>query len=281
MWQNDEVDIAFFLTNVREQLEEGTFTVIPYATNLFYTFWAGVEPIDDLNVRRALVHAVDWRPAISAAWEGTRDDRFMSTLLTPELQCYKEGNWPDFGFDPELAKQELAASKYGGPENLPKIRISTGGQSPNYIRTAEIMVEQWKNNLGITNVEIRPGWLDVWGQDADLVNIRRQSLGAILPDPPNFLAGHWNNYGNAEKAGSVADDAELAEMIDALKGMSRDDPGFCDLVQETEARMLSHYPIIPMIWDPYGYSVKPHIKNFGTNVDNNWATLLDIYVAEK
>ena len=281
MWQNDEVDIAFFLTNVREQLEEGTFTVIPYATNLFYTFWAGVEPIDDLNVRRALVHAVDWRPAISAAWEGTRDDRFMSTLLTPELQCYKEGNWPDFGFDPELAKAELAASKYGGPENLPTIRISTGGQSPNYIRTAEIMVEQWKNNLGITNVEIRPGWLDVWGQDADLVNLRRQSLGAILPDPPNFLAGHWANYGNPDAAGSMADDAELAEMIESLKSMSRDDPGFCDLVQETEARMLGHYPIIPMIWDPYGYSVKPHIKNFGTNVDNNWATLLDIYVAEK
>ncbi len=281
MWQNDEVDIAFFLTNVREQLEEGTFTVIPYATNLFYTFWAGVEPLDDVNVRRALVHAVDWRPAISAAWEGTRDDRFMSTLLTPELQCYKEGNWPDFGFDPELAKQELAASKYGGPEDLPMIRISTGGQSPNYIRTAEIMVEQWKNNLGITNVEIRPGWLDVWGQDADLVNVRRQSLGAILPDPPNFLAGHFNNYGNAEKAGSAAADAELADMIDALKGMSRDDPEFCAKVQEAEARLLGHYPIIPMIWDPYGYSVKPHIKNFGTNVDNNWATLLDIYVAEK
>ena len=279
MWQNDEVDIVFFLTNVREQVEKETFTVIPYATNLFYTFWAGVEPLDDINVRRALVHAVDWRPAISAAWEGTRDDRFMSSLLTPELQCYTENNWPDFGFDPELAREELAASKYGGPENLPKIRISTGGQSPNYIRTAEIMVEQWKNNLGITDVEIRPGWLDAWGQDAELVNVRRQSLGAILPDPPNFLAGHLANYGDTERAGSAADDPELAEMIEALKGMSRDDPAFCDLVQEAEARMLGHYPIIPMIWDPYGYNVKPRIKNFSTNVDNNWASLLDIYVA--
>ena len=279
MWQNDEVDIVFFLTNVREQVEKETFTVIPYATNLFYTFWAGVEPLDDINVRRALVHAVDWRPAISAAWEGTRDDRFMSSLLTPELQCYTENNWPDFGFDPELAREELAASKYGGPENLPKIRISTGGQSPNYIRTAEIMVEQWKNNLGITDVEIRPGWLDAWGQDAELVNVRRQSLGAILPDPPNFLAGHLANYGDTERAGSAADDPELAEMIEALKGMSRDDPAFCDMVQEAEARMLGHYPIIPMIWDPYGYNVKPRIKNFSTNVDNNWASLLDIYVA--
>ena len=279
MWQNDEVDIVFFLTNVREQVEKETFTVIPYATNLFYTFWAGVEPLDDINVRRALVHAVDWRPAISAAWEGTRDDRFMSSLLTPELQCYMENNWPDFGFDPELAREELAASKYGGPENLPKIRISTGGQSPNYIRTAEIMVEQWKNNLGITDVEIRPGWLDAWGQDAELVNVRRQSLGAILPDPPNFLAGHLANYGDTERAGSAVDDPELAEMIEALKGMSRDDPAFCDMVQEAEARMLGHYPIIPMIWDPYGYNVKPRIKNFSTNVDNNWASLLDIYVA--
>ena len=279
MWQNDEVDIVFFLTNVREQVEKETFTVIPYATNLFYTFWAGVEPLDDINVRRALVHAVDWRPAISAAWEGTRDDRFMSSLLTPELQCYMENNWPDFGFDPELAREELAASKYGGPENLPKIRISTGGQSPNYIRTAEIMVEQWKNNLGITDVEIRPGWLDAWGQDAELVNVRRQSLGAILPDPPNFLAGHLANYGDTERAGSAADDPELAEMIEALKGMSRDDPAFCGMVQEAEARMLGHYPIIPMIWDPYGYNVKPRIKNFSTNVDNNWASLLDIYVA--
>lgn len=281
MWENDDVDIAFFLTNVRELVEKETFTVIPYATNLFYTFWAGVEPLDDINVRRALVHAVDWRPAISAAWEGTRDDRFMSSLLTPELQCYTENNWPDFGFDPELAREELAASKYGGPENLPKIRISTGGQSQNYIRTAEIMVEQWKNNLGITDVEIRPGWLEAWGQDAELVNVRRQSLGAILPDPPNFLAGHLTNYGDAARAGSAADDPELAEMIEALKGMSRDDPAFCDMVQEAEARMLGHYPIIPMIWDPYGYNVKPHIKNFSTNVDNNWASLLDIYVAEQ
>ncbi len=143
------------------------------------------------------------------------------------------------------------------------------------------MVEQWKNNLGITNVEVRPGGMDVWGQDAELVNVRRQSLGAILPDPPNFLSGHWANYGNPAAAGSMADDTELAEMIEGLKSMSRDDPEFCAKVQETEARMLGHYPIIPMIWDPYGYSVKPRIKNFSTNVDNNWATLLDIYVAEE
>jgi len=35
-----------------------------------------------------------------------------------------------------------------------------------------------------------------------------------------------------------------------------------------------------MIWDLYESVVQPYVKNFDANVDNNWSTLLDIYVAE-
>ena len=35
---------------------------------------------------------------------------------------------------------------------------------------------------------------------------------------------------------------------------------------------------MPMIWDLYEYEVKPWVANFRTNVDNNWAGLLDMYV---
>jgi oligopeptide transport system substrate-binding protein len=281
MWQNDEVDIAFFLSNVREPIRveaPDTFHLIPYAINLHFTLWMKVEPIDDINVRRALAHAVDWDTAINAAWEGSRNDRLMTGILTPELQCYQQGNWPDWGYDPEMAKQELAASGYGSAENLPTIRITTGGQSPNYIRTAEIMVEQWRTNLGITDVEIRPGALDAWGQEQDLVNIRRQSQGAILPDPVNLLSSHYATMSGAEGPGLVDD--ELGAMLDELALMSREDPNFCTQVQEAEAKLLGHYFLLPMIWDIYEYNVKPHVKNFSTNVDNNWVNLLDMYIAE-
>jgi hypothetical protein len=172
----------------------------------------------------------------------------------------------------------LAASGYGAAENLPTIRITTGGQSPNYIRTAEIMVEQWRTNLGITDVEIRPGALDAWGQEQDLVNIRRQSQGAILPDPVNLLASHYATMSGAEGPGLVDD--ELGAMLDELALMSREDPNFCAQVQEAEAKLLGHYFLLPMIWDIYEYNVKPHVKNFSTNVDNNWVNLLDMYIAE-
>lgn len=278
-WQNDEVDIAHWLSNIREGVRAETpdvFYLIPYATNFFFTLWSSIEPVGDENLRRALMHAVDWDAAIAAAWEGARNNRVMKTILTPELQCYKADNWPDYGYDPELAKQELAASQYGSGENVPLIRITPGGQSPNYIRTAEIIMEQWKNVLGITNVDFRPGARDVFGQDQDLVQVRRQSQGAILPDPVNLLNAHYRTM--TQSAGYT--DEELGTMLQELSLMSRDDPAFCGKVQEAEARLLGHYPILPMIWDLYEYAVKPWIKNFGTNVDNNWATLLDMYVAE-
>ncbi len=281
MWQNDEVDAVQWLTNIREPLranEPDNFYLIPYATNFFYAAWTELEPMDDLNVRRALVHAVDWEAAINAAWEGFRNERVMTGHLTPELQCYKEGNWPDFGFNPELAKEELAASKYGSAENLPLIRITTNGESPNYIRTAEIMAEQWKTNLGITNVEIRSGSIDAWGQEAEEVQLRRLSAGAVIPQDAEFIISLYDRYSSDQY--SAIDDPELDALIQELRTISPEADNYCAAVQEAEAKMLGNYHIFPMIWDLYEYNVKSWVKNFSTNVDNNWTGLLDMYIAE-
>ncbi|MBN1641052.1 MAG: twin-arginine translocation signal domain-containing protein [Anaerolineae bacterium] len=280
-WYNGEVDVAFFFGTIKEQIRQRTpevFHQMPYATNFFYRINAKIEPFDDINVRRALCHAVDWNAAIHAAWEGILDDRVMNTILTPELTAYKEGNWPDWGYDPEKAKQELAASKYGGPENLPKIRISPGGTTPAYIRTAEVMMEQWKQNLGITNVEMKPGWGDAWGQEADLIQLGRASLGAIIPDEVNFLYGHYNRDFTGDDPGYV--DEELGAKLEALQLMSREDPNYVTSVQEAEAQLLSHYPLFGMVWERYEYAVQPWVKNFRTNVDNNFASLIEMYIAD-
>ena len=283
MWQNDEVDIAHWLTNIREPLRAEnpeSFTLIPYATNFFYTLNTSLPPFDDINVRRALVHAVDWDLAIDAAWEGARSDRVMKTHLTPEIQCYKADNWPDFGYNPELAKEELAASKYGGPEDLPKIRITTNGQSPNYIRTAEIMMEMWKNNLGITNVEMRPGRIDAWGQEGEQVQVLRRSSGAVIPDSSEWMNGFYQRLGDPARQINIVDE-ELGALVGEMALYSSADPEYCDFVQEVESRILGHYYLLPMIWDLYEYNTKPWIIGFDTNVDNNWTSLLDMYVAKR
>lgn len=279
-WRNNEVDIAQWLTNVREPLRRENpeqFYLIPYATNFYFPLWISLEPMDDIHVRRALAFAVDWEAAIGAAWEGSRDNRVMTGILTPELACYKPNNWPDWGYDPAKAKEELAKSRYGSADKLPKIRITTESQSPNYARMAEIMAEQWRTNLGITNVEIKPGPIDAWGQERDQVQVRRTSAGAVLPDPLNFIESHYNYH---TSDGSGLKDDEVGRMIAELRFMKRDDPQFCPKVQEVEAKLLSNYYMLPMVWEIYEFAVKPWVKNFGTNVDNNWYTLLDMYIVK-
>jgi len=280
-WQNNEVDLALWLTNIKERLRKdqpGTFNLMPQPTNLFFYQWINKAPLDDINVRKALVHAVDWDKAINAAWEGSRNDRIMKTVLTPELPCYKPNNWPEWGYDPAKAKTELAASKYATPDKLGKIRITPQGSSPNYLRTAEIMAEQWKNNLGITDVEIKSGRLDAWGQDQDLVQVRRASLGALIPDPGAFLASHYTIASNP--TGMALKDDKLSKMLSDLNLAKRTDPNYCTMVQAAEAEFLSNYIFLPMILEPYETNVKPWVKNFSSNIDLNWSGLMDMYIAK-
>ena len=51
---------------VRKRMPE-VFYLMPYPTNFFYRLYASIEPMDDINVRKALTHAVDWHAAIHAA----------------------------------------------------------------------------------------------------------------------------------------------------------------------------------------------------------------------
>ena len=282
-WQNDEVDAMLLLSSLRFQLRDSdpdSFIPIPQPICLYYTLHQSRPPTDDINVRRALLHAVDWQQAIAAAWEGNYDDRLMRGLLTPEMSCYTADQWPDLIFDPELARQELAASQYGSAEGLGLIRITPGGQSPNYIRMAEIMMEQWRQNLGITNVEMRAGTLDAWGQDAELVQVRRRSWGGLMPDPGNYVRGFYDIFTAPSSGGELVADAELEAMFAEMQMMSREDPAYCALVQEVERRILATGLVTPMIWDLWQYNVKPWVKGVESNMQLGWNTLLDVYIAE-
>ena len=92
-----------------------------------------------------------------------------------------------------------------------------------------------------------------------------------------MISGLWKYY-SANEVG--LDDEELGAMMAELSSLDPAGPEYCDKVSAAEGRLLGHYYFLPMIWDLYEYVVQPYVKNFDANVDNNWSTLLDIYVAE-
>lgn len=281
-WKNNEIDVQWWYSTIREQIrktEPETFYTVPYPTNYFFYMDTTRPPMDDLNVRKALVHAVDWDKVIHAAFEGYFDDRTMKSLNTPELPCYKAANWPEYGYDPTKAKEELAKSKYGSVDKLGKIRIVPGGSTATFVRSAEAMAEQWKQNLGITDVDIKPGWGEGFGQDQDKIQVMRLSLGSLLPDAGNFLATHYQRMSDPQ-GNCKLEDAEAKKLLDELMLLKRDDPKYCTLLQQAEAKMLSNYPLLPMVFEIYEMNVKPWVKNFDTGTSMGWPTLLDMYITK-
>jgi hypothetical protein len=109
--------------------------------------------------------------------------------------------------------------------------------------------------------------------------VLRRSSGAVIPDSSEWMNGFYQRLGDPSRGINIEDE-ELGALVAEMQLLSSDDPGYCDMVQEVESRILGHYYLLPMIWDLYEYNTKPWIKGFDTNVDNNWVSLLDMYVAE-
>ncbi len=119
-----------------------------FAFNMLDTEENPNNPLKDVNLRKAIVHAVDREAIAKAIWG---DATFVPTPFNfPEYGKYFD---PDreraVKFDPDMARELLAKSDYNGEELTWHI---TRGFYPNYEVAAEFMVEQWAD-VGI-NVKI-------------------------------------------------------------------------------------------------------------------------------
>jgi peptide/nickel transport system substrate-binding protein len=154
----------------------------------YNVFWLRpfVPPTDDINVRKALALSVDWDVVFKATFpvEGTG---IRSTQpIDPDIPA-QDPNQKGYPYDPETARAALAASKYGSADKLPKIRVTPRGTDEYNNRALEAVMEFWRKNLGITNIEYqeRPtGFGDNW---TELVNLNRDDVVIRFPDAAEYM----------------------------------------------------------------------------------------------
>ncbi len=138
MLQNGQVDasLAGAPLQLKEQFPDYFRPIKSFGFNVF---WIAVtnEPTDDLNVRKALVHAVDQNALFQAAFP-QGNGVMVNQIVDPDLPCQeREESW--YAYDPEVARAALAASAYGSAENLPKLRVTPRGISVVTNRAMELM----------------------------------------------------------------------------------------------------------------------------------------------
>jgi ABC-type oligopeptide transport system substrate-binding subunit len=181
----------------------------------YYGFTTTIAPFDDPEVRLAFAQAVDWRHMVELA------GGIPATSMVPDGIAGRDEADHQPQFDPEGARDRLAAAGYPGGAGLPPITLTTYG-----VGFEATVAEELERNLGVT-VTIEA--LDFNGYSDQVENSNKPQIWTLswiadYPHPHDFLGlllqtgstsntGHWSNAeydALLDQAGATADPAEQA-----------------------------------------------------------------------
>ncbi|MSP11350.1 MAG: ABC transporter substrate-binding protein [Chloroflexi bacterium] len=259
-YENNEVDIMKDTGILGQQLiEKFPKEMIPVpGTGIFYLGMNVTAPgTDDVNVRKALVMAIDRKATFKALFPHIQ---VWDRILLPAYQCY-DTTKIEAKYDPAEAKKLLAASKYAG--KMPDITITYPASIEIWDRVFAAYQQQWKANLGIdVKLNSRASGV-VAPPDAQ---IYRLSLGSPLVDAGDYLTNLSFSDGNVNRTSTHIKDAEIDAWLKEANGYRGDEKDKrCPLYNKVEARLVNDAMIWPQYLSPYYWVVKPWVKNFTGN----------------
>ncbi len=165
--------------------------VYPLASTYNLEMNLSIEPFNDPKVREAFAYAFDRETYCAEVRSGD---------CTPTLSWIPQGTpgaieTDAFAFDPDAAVQALADSTYGGPENLPEIKMYYNGDRSGATERAEWMAGQYRDILGV-EITLQPT------DGTTLISLTKDAashpqlvtLGGWAqdyPDPQNWLSVFW------------------------------------------------------------------------------------------
>src|SRR5688572_3311378 len=167
------------------------FVSYPLAGTHMLAMALGQEPFTDKKVREAFSYAIDRETLCTEVLAGTCAPTY--SFIPPGLPGSIETI--AYAFDPEAAVQALAESSYGGPENLPEIRLFYNSDFEDRAQASEWLAGEIRDILGIELVlESTEG--------TTLTALRKETdthpqllyFGSWYhdyPDPQNWLSTYW------------------------------------------------------------------------------------------
>lgn len=246
--ENGQIDIGQFTDQVLAsrtgELIDGSNLTILAPGGTYASFRVGIEPVDDINVRRALIHAIDYDAMVNVATEGLGTP--WRSGFPSAYPCFDPASESYFSYDVDLAKSYLEQSAYGTGGNVPKIRMTPNTTNAQVNRMFQIMQEQWRVNLDITDVEInqQPSG---FGDEESLLAIDRQSASARPMDTALFAKNffHSNSLAATQFMGGYAN-PDVDRLVDQAYELDRDDPQYCELLHQAETLFLDDAQFIPL-----------------------------------
>ena len=262
-FENGELDVAGIgLADISRARDPNSdlnplYQFFPQFTISYIAFNTAVPPFDDPNVRRALALSID-RAKVA---EVTFSNMLLPAtgILPPQLPGFTRDD-KTFPFDPEAARAALAASSYGGPDDLPPIVLTEVGGGAEARTDTQAFLEQWRNELGIA-VEIRQTDFATFLADQDAGRLQMFNAGWIMdyPDAEDILGLKFHSESSLNDVGYSNPEVDL--LLDEAR-IERDPQRRLELYQQAELLIVDDVAWIPLYFQLSHVVINPDIEGW-------------------
>jgi oligopeptide transport system substrate-binding protein len=236
------------------------------------------EPFQDKHVREAFAYGLDGEGFCREVWSGA---------------CFATSSWipagapghietDAFAYDPEKARQALAESSYGGPENLPEVSFRYGADDSEGKAIAEWLADNYRESLGI-EITLLPTTDEEWDaldEAGTVAQFDWWSWGQDYSDPQNWLSLLWTC-----ETGYFAEPLGYCnpEFDDLVKQADQetDQDARMQLYDEAHQLLIADVPIAIGFIDTNALIVKPYVTGYDVTTGDywpGWSSLLTVDV---
>lgn len=277
LWSNDEIDVQELPIDLAAQYVNGpdAAQIVDSLTPILFVlrFRTTVPPMEDPNVRRALLLATDVAGVVPTVFGGAFEP--ATGLSQPLIPGYIER--PP-AFDPAAARAALATSTYGGPENLPPVVAGVAPNSP-YRLAIEAFLQIWQEVLGIEPAVLPtdPGF------DPEQIgaNVNVGGPGPLFLDAGGFLTWAFKADNLYFRDWIQTRDDEAEALIVAAEALPLADlAGRSALYAQAEEILLDRAYMVPFAYGTVKTLVKPWVANPTFRPDAN-PNLAGMYLTER
>lgn len=240
---------------------------IPAANTIGFGMNAHDEPFQDKHVREAFAYGLDREGFCRDVWSGA---------CSPTLSWIPRGasgqiETDAFAYDPEKARQALAESSYGGPENLPEVSYRYGADDIEGKAIAEWLADNYRTSLGI-EITLLPTSDEEWDaldEAGTVAQFDWWSWGQDYADPQNWLSLLWTC-----ETGYFAEPLGYCNpQFDALVAQAdqETDPDTrMQLYDEAQQLLIADVPIAVGFIDTNALIVKPYVTGYSVTPNDFW-----------
>lgn len=278
LWDNDEIDLLRVPNEFPPQIynsdQQQYIVETPNVGVMFFCFDTTKAPMEDVNVRRALLKATDTQTIVPAIYEGALEG---ATGLNNPANAGALVREPFF--DPEGAKAALAASAYPNPAEMPSVVFAV--TSDTYLgRIATAFSQGWQDVLGISAsvVPTDPGF-----DPAEIgAQLFATSDGGLTMDASQNITDVGLSTGYYFQNLIHTVDAEIDGLINRANELPIEQlEERAALYTEAETLLLDRAYFLPVYWLRSRFLVKPWVENAAFSSTITLVSLPEIVISAR